>query len=104
MLVMADRSFSLLGEGDEKHKKTVLTAKSKYGFLVRKTFGDDSFFFFACEKFLLELLQVCDWNKLLEALSELMNKQLNVNCCSTGGAGPACQQQFLENCLKQDYN
>lgn len=46
MLVMADRSFSLLGEGDEKHKKTVLTAKSKYGFLVRKTFGDDSFFFF----------------------------------------------------------
>lgn len=46
MLVMADRSFSLLGEGDEKHKKTVLTAKSKYGFLVRKTFGDAYFFFF----------------------------------------------------------
>lgn len=59
---------------------------------------------FACENFLLELLQVCDWNKLLEALSELMNKQLNVNCCSTGGAGPACQQLFLENCLKQDCN
>lgn len=59
---------------------------------------------FACEKLLFELLQVCDWNKLSKALLELMNKQLNVNCCSTGGAGPACQRLFLENCLKQDCN
>lgn len=42
MLVMEDRSFSLLGEGNEKHKKTVLTAS--FGFLVRTTFGDDLFF------------------------------------------------------------
>lgn len=66
------------------------------GSLSEKHLEMTPFFFFACEKFLLELLQVCVWNKLLEALSELMNKQLNVNCCSTGGAGPACQQQFLK--------
>lgn len=36
---------------------------------------------FAFEKLFFELLQVCDWNKLLEALLELMKKQLNVKRC-----------------------
>ena len=59
---------------------------------------------FAFEKLFFELLQVCDWNKLSEALLELMKKWLHVNCGSTGGAGRACQRLLLENCLKQDCN
>lgn len=58
----------------------------------------------ALEKLLSELLQLCDWSKSSGALLELMKKQLAVNCCSAGGAGPACQPLFLANCLKPDCN